>query len=449
MSRTAVILFLVLACALWNQLCKVLFDVAGIPNLVAALKDILIIWLFTLAISYKGFWRSNRLVVVCALFVIFFLYYVAISALEGKSLAGLYYARLYCLPIIFFLGCSYVLSLTSEFGVRRMLTWFLRLNLITVVLSFVVYAAVLLNPSLRALLLGGDVLATAWYLGGAGQSIIRMGLPFASPNGLGSALALSACLLLVLVARNIRQKTPVKGLAALLVVNAIALSLTFSRSAILLFFVAALVLVFTPGVASHRLFGRAILIALLLLLAGIVSLYIVDQITEGMVERYVMLNLDFSDPSLTGHADSITDAIGRFDRYYLYGYERGTVGPKAELFTDVAGNINNVENSLLVMIYDLGLFGFIAFVSCYAVLIYCGYKNRLQWGVLIGFLINMLFLPIIFELEVVMVFMFVYLLLGRVNLSHSSGGAIGGRRQTLPAPRFAGTARLYRKTSGH
>lgn len=416
MSKAALVLFAIIMGTLYNQLLKVLFDIVSLPNIVTVLRDLLVFWLFIIGLGKKEFWNSQPLVLAYGFFLLFFVQYIFISILQGKLIAGLYYARIYFLPIMFFIGCNYVISRASYFRIEAILRWALRLNLLTILVSLSIYALVLTSEHLRTVFLGSDTLAAAWYLGGAGLSIIRMGLPFTSPNSLGTVLALNACLVLLLIVLHTRQKLPIRSLVILLILNIISLTLTFSRSAMLLFVIAALILLFTPGVANRRLFFRAAFLAFLVVAVGITSLYFANVATNGLLENWLLLNLNLSDPSLKGHSSSITNAFDKISEYYLYGYERGTVGPKAELFNK---EFNNVENSFLAIIYDNGIFSSILFIFCYVVLILYGYKNRFQWGILIGFIVNLLILPIIFEPDVMSYFLFIFMLIGRINLKQA------------------------------
>ena len=101
-------------------------------------------------------------------------------------------------------------------------------------------------------------------------------------------------------------------------------------------------------VAVDPSIGGVLVLLGVLMVAGL----IVDQVSDGYVTRWVELNAKGKDPSMIGHARSIEDAINKFDEYALVGYPRGTVGPKAIIFTGV---VNNVENSLLGLLYDMGL----------------------------------------------------------------------------------------------
>src|SRR6185295_9254205 len=84
---------------------------------------------------------------------------------------------------------------------------------------------------------------------------------------------------------------------------------------------------------------------------------------------------------------------------------------KAFQFT---GRVHNAENSLLALVYDFGLIAGGAFIALQLLLLSSVWYTRLQLPALIGFAVNMQFLPIIFEPEAICWFYFVYLLLGHM-----------------------------------
>jgi len=125
-----------------------------------------------------------------------------------------------------------------------------------------------------------------------------------------------------------------------------------------------------PGVITQKRLIRIFVTILLGILVVIVSLMVVDFFSNGAIEKWLFLNTSLRDPSMQGHYSSIINALDNFDQYYLSGYPRGTVGPRAQLFTI---DFYNVENSTLGIIFDMGLSCAVLFFVIYALLLKEGY----------------------------------------------------------------------------
>jgi len=137
----------------------------------------------------------------------------------------------------------------------------------------------------------------------------------------------------------------------------------------------------------------------------------VDETSDGFVTRWIVLNTSFSDPSMLGHFRSIADAMDKLHEYILWGYPKGTVGPKAAIFT---GLTNSVENSFLAVLYDMGLPIGVTYSIAVVTLLATGYHNRYQLVLLASFLPPFFLLPYVFEIDVQIYFAFVFLAVGSI-----------------------------------
>lgn len=423
MKKAAYLIVLTVLFSLFSYLLKKMLENAGLPNFPSYLRDVLIFSLFAWLAYRTPLLFNRRIFLSIGLLAVLFAVYLLSATLASQFMVGLYYVRIYLVPFLFFMLCIGVFSYISSADLQRVIRWVVYLNLFILVTASILYALILQSPVAHGFFLGYGQLATAWHL--AGANTLRMGLPLTSPNNLGVYIALTNCLLLslILLPKNsflfstdtaqplLSKNIPVVFLWLLVALNLIILLLTFSRSALLLFLLTALFFMFIPRVLSWRVLRVAGLALLMGIFVLPLVLWAANILSDYALEKWFYLNTSGTDPSLDGHSDSIAAAIQDFPIYALKGYPHGTVGPKADLFSLIT---HNVENSLLSLWFDLGVFGVLAYVFAYGLLLNVGYKHRFQLPILLGFLLIMQALPYVFEPELMMYFMFIYILIGHV-----------------------------------
>jgi len=413
-------IFVFLLLALTTQFLRQVCQLMGMPDVLSLVREPLLLLLFLWGCLHLEYFQEKR-VAVCSVGIVTVLcIYLLVAAFEGRMLEGAYYVRLYVMPLLFFIGCHVALQRCDEQQLQRVVRGQAWLNLVLVGAAFGLYALVQVEPRWRGILINDGKLATAWFI--AGGMYMRMGLPFISPNNLGTYAALSALLsALILFAARVGSGTRrLQWLSLLFSLAALAASL--SRSAMLLLIFAFLCFLTIPAFYQSRMFGRLIGYAFALAIFVILGLIVVEFISDGYFSHWVELNMAGKDPSLRGHIETFVEAWRDVDRYFLLGYPHGTVGPKAFQFT---GHVHNAENSLLALIYDFGLPAAMTFVLLQLLLLSGVWHSRLQLPALVGFAINMQFLPIIFEPESIAFFLFVFLLLG-----HMARAGLFSHRQT-------------------
>jgi len=414
MNKARLLMISLVLLTLIGSFLKTLFGTVGLPNVMPAVRDPLLIGLAFYGIGKLDFFSSRKWLIFLAATLTFVFPYLLIAMLEDRALIGLYYIRLYVLPFLFFIGALGILGNSEDIDVRRsLLRFFIYWNNLLFIVAASIYALLQSEPSIRATLFGPDLLPTAWYI--SGGTWMRMGLPLSGPNTLGLVFALNAFLFFGLL---ITQKTGLNQLnistksvllAALLAVGGLLLS--FSRSSMLLLFVALPLFMMTPGVMTfNKFFTFAFVGTLMLALLAALALF-VDETSDGFVTRWIVLNTSFSDPSMLGHFRSIADAMDKLHEYILWGYPKGTVGPKAAIFT---GLTNSVENSFLAVLYDMGLPIGVTYSIAVVTLLATGYHNRYQLVLLASFLPPFFLLPYVFEIDVQIYFAFVFLAVGSI-----------------------------------
>lgn len=412
MSRAITWVIALVLFTLFSSFIKTLLGTVGLPNVMPALRDPLLIGLSIYGIGRLDFFASRIWPLLLACIFGFMVPYIFIAMIEDRAFVGLYYMRLYLLPFIFFIGTLGILKCAEPHDLQRgLLRFFIYWNNILFAVAVVIYTLLQSTPSVRATLFGPDLLPSAWYI--SGGTWMRMGLPLSGPNTLGLIFALNSFLFLsvVLTQKELPQRLQISSrtlvLSAFLAISGLLLS--FSRSSMLLLIVATPLIMMTPGVMSFTKMLKVTFIGLVMLCLMLVLALVVDEFSNGYVTRWVVLNTSLSDPSMMGHWRSITDAIDKFHEYMAWGYPKGTVGPKSVIFTGIT---NNVENSFLAVIYDMGLFFAAIYGLAVATLLATGYRNRLQLILLMSFFPPCFLLPYVFEADVLIYFAFVYLVLG-------------------------------------
>lgn len=417
MRTAARLLCLVAFVSLLSQFGKTLLGMAHVPNIIPAIRDGLLLLLALFAIGRtdvfkaRGFYLWALLCIACIAATVF------VAAFDDRHIAGLYFARIYLLPLLFAVALEGIVLRASDDDARALLRMSFWCGLVVVLSAFGIFAAVEVKPVLLRTLMGDDSggngpLATAWYI--AGGTWLRMGLPATGPNSLGLALGLYALLVGGVLFSRSPRPVPRSVVAAGLVLAMLAVALTFSRSSWLAIMLGtvALVLACVPGAVlfSPANLTRMLLAGALSLALMGVALLLLDSYSNGAVSRWALLNASGTDPSMVGHHQSFVLAIDSLHEYAWLGYPKGTVGARAALF---GGTLYNVENSYLALFFDMGLPIGIVFLSSIAGLLSGLWVHRSQWSVLIAFSVCAFFLPYNFEPDIVVFFLFVFTLLGR------------------------------------
>ena len=263
------------------------------------------------------------------------------------------------------------------------------INIISNFISIIAYVIGAMNIDLFAKFLGFKEINSAFLI--AGANILRASLPQIGPNQLGFYLAPNILLLIYFIYINKIYFRNRNILYSLLMLDFGLLCLTFSRSSILTVIVAVIVIAaFRPGKYIKTFFKWGTVSCILF---GI-FLFSADKLSQGNFSVWVKFNTSFKDPSLQGHSNSILESLNKYDEYYLSGFEKGIVGPKAALF---GKTMMNSENSLIVMVFEMGIFQFIFLSLGYLFLFPRIITNIFQMALMIGLLVNIQFLPSIFE----------------------------------------------------
>ena len=370
-------------------------NILHLPNALAVARDAFICILFGLALKFIAKRRSIQLALLFLGIFVFF--EVILIALQGRWEPGFYFLRVYLLPVLYgILLYVYVYS----YPVKTFIHWLYVINVLVIIAAPILYYVTFKDTNFILDITGRDTLANSWRI--ASANLIRMGLPFSSPNTLG--MYLSANIFFFYIVKMKKMYDPGK-INFLFFCNFTMLILSFSRSSFLALLVSFLIL----AIALYKQFlSKVITISLLVGIGGSLLMVYINYLSDGVLMKWVELNITLSDPSIGGHSGTVSDAFLNLDQYIWTGYPRGTVGGKAAVFTD---NIINVENSILILFYSFGAIAlFLIFV--YAFFMGGFLSNKYQLALLCGASVSIIALPNILEVELMMHLLFLYFILG-------------------------------------
>jgi hypothetical protein len=401
---------------IYSQLAANVLSMIGIPNLLPVARDGGLAFLAAAAVRKVSF-HENRLFYASILAVIFILFInVFVSIFDNRHFAGIYYARIYLLPVLFAVACQGWLILASDEIIIRVAKLTHVLLVILMIVAIILYIITQLDEVLLSRLMGGVKLSqfpTAWFIAGGW---LRMGLPTAAPNHLGLIAALSFIFFIGLKLSNFMRFINISylGFSITSLLIGVVLALTFSRSswlAVVFGFIALLIGCRREWKINLSHIMHIALVAFCGLVFLVILIYFVDDYNNGMISKWIALNFFGKDPSMIGHGNSFVDAWESFHKYYLWGYPRGTVGPRAQAF---GGDIYNVENTFLSIVYDMGFQIGILFIIFSGFIILVMYKHASQVALIMVLFVAGMFLPYASAPEIIIFFLFIYSLLGRL-----------------------------------
>lgn len=386
-NRTALIFSLwkyYLFFAVFGAVSNNIINSFGLPNLFTAVRTVLLVSIFFLTPKRL---KGRNLALFTVFFILFVVFYLSVSIFQGKFGMGLYYIRLYVEPIlVLFLARLFINKI--DYSIIR----FIRiLAIASVITSLISLGSYYLNLPVIRYFHGNNEINHNWFL--AGVFIYRTGFPIGGPNQLG--LLFSSFIMINTIHPVKDRKRNIYYTGFLL----IGLLFTFSKSAILALFV-----FFILHSISYNSFHRLIPRLLMSLVLFSIILYLLDQsLFEGYLLKYLTNFSRNEDLSTAGHLDSIVNAVHSFKEYYFYGYEKGTVGPKASQFTT---DYRNVESSIFILLYDMGLVVLVPYLVSIGSLFMGASINKKQLCYLAAVLTPFLFLPLIHSLEITAVLFF-------------------------------------------
>lgn len=395
-NKIFITLFIIAFLGVISSLLKNLSLSFGVPNIIPFLRSLLIYLVFLLCVNKFDFIRNNKFMLVSFLFLTSLTAYFFIGIYNSQILPTLYYLRVYIDPILY--GLALIVFVSNYHYVNIKFNVFFLYCVGFSLFSILIYVLLMVNPEFVKFFIG-DEISTAWYI--SGGTFMRMGSPTSSPNTLGIITAMQITVLYLIYMYRSDYNRLFFVIAVLF--SSICLLLTFSRSS---WFMVILNMFFITIFNIKTNFEKVKFIVFYvcaILVIGFVILAIIDMLNDGFISVWLELSFSGKDPSMIGHADSFVSAFKNIDQYFLVGYPHGTVGAKAMLFSS---EINNVENTFLIIFYDMGLLNGTIFLLSYILLVCFLCIDSRQMFLIPGFIFCLQLLPYIFEYDVVIYFLF-------------------------------------------
>jgi len=373
--------------------------------------------------------HKDPLIILMLVFFLIAVFYLVISDIKS---AALYHVRIYIEPFMAYVIFSKI-SLQKETFVKIMRNVFyiaIGLSIFGIFQALVLKSQFLVDIGYPA---ENGTLGHEFFLSGMGD-FQRATSTFVYPNTF--AFYLSMVLIMVFYNSKMflgsKRKVTYFGVAVIL----LAIILTFSRSnwlglAIILFFGLAfnkdLLKVITSKINKRNLgisFGIGLLVLLVLQFIGALKI----------ITRYVYKTVTLKDTSVVGHLDSFKSSYKIF-KENVFGTGLGMNGPKALMNFDKP---YLTESSFFLMLFEVGIIGFIIYYLIYVTFGFSSLKNYFQIndehlkslyksGVLLTLfvLIIFLFLPYIQDLETMIYY---FALIGFINNQNLKGFMITSKK---------------------
>ncbi|MFZ2857599.1 O-antigen ligase family protein [Acidovorax sp.] len=404
--------------SIFGSFIKTLVEIVGVGNFIPVLRDVLIFGLSIYGLLNLKKSTATRVSSGMLAALVFVILYLAVAVVTNEIIAGIYYLRIYLIPFLFYVGALGIFDSRKNTNKYRVyLKFIINFNFLLFFASLAIYIFLELNPQFRIVFFGTDFLPSAWFI--SGGTWMRMGLPATGPNTLGIIFSFNAFLFITthLTKQKFSKNLSISNKLLLFSIftSLLGLMLTFSRSSMLLLLVSVPILITSRGVMTSKLFKKYSFISFCMAILLLSIIFFVDEWSDGYLSVWFTLNTKFSDPSIVGHFSSIDSAVNNLNEYLLWGYPKGTVGPKAEIFHGV---LHNVENTFLSVLYDMGIFAGLLYFATVILFYASGFKNKFQLFLVVGFLPPLFLLPYVFEIDVLIYFSYIYIYLG----------LIGGRR---------------------
>lgn len=386
-------LFLLIFGVLMNNI----INYIDLPKLFSVFR-LLVLFCIVLLILYKNETKikPSFLMMLC----LFSFTYLLISLAQGKIGMGIYYLRVYLEPIIVLYFVRYHLAGISS---SRFIIFIRKIGMLAFVCAVITVFAYYYDLRLVNYFHNSETISSSHFLYGA--FIYRAWLPIGCSNQLG--LLFSALFMINLVYPM--QNKVCNLLYSLILI--IGVVLTFSKSSAL-----SLVIFYLLFNMQYKSIQKTIITMVCFLLMLFSFLYVINYVyPNNNFNLYLARLIEGADPSTIGHHESIKSAISNYKEYYLFGYERGTVGPRAINFTD---EFENVENSLISIVFDMGIINAMIYFILLGSLLLKSRMTKIQLYYYMSILVPFLFLPHIYNVEITATIFFLSLLFHPASIAH-------------------------------
>lgn len=384
-------------------LTNVIKNLLGLPNVLSVFKDLLLLFLFGYVLILKKKFRMTASVCISlTLLLIFSFYYLGTSLNQARISEGVYYFRTHFFPIIFLITSVWVVQGTENVNWNRLFKHLLIINIISLILTVLIYAVALINIRWFMQYMGLNDMLVSLRISHA--NFLRATAPQAGPNLLGFYYAVN---ILVLSLYYYLNKNKTFWLFMLIIADAIGMFLTFSRSSLLFLMFAFLTILLLRPSRYLKWFARIGLISGLFL---VIIVAVANGITGGKMQAWVEKSVSFRDDSMRSRSSFIGDALKDIDEYIVSGYPKGTVGALSTV-----KNFHHCENSFFILFMDMGLPQFLILFFSFLVVALSEVRNVSQIALLIGVFANFQVLPNVQAYSLMIYILWVFILLKNIK----------------------------------
>lgn len=339
-------------------ICELFIKGTSVDNL---FRDILILSLFVFVVIRKGSIQTNKVGMLIVINSLILIVYASVSYLAWHYHGTFNVLRTYVVPMLIYFICASYKFTGAEFGkLQKMLV--------------IEMAVIGLYGTFQAFILGdrfairlgypsaaGHLSSSSFYIGGFFGYQRNTGT-FVSPNICGAVL-MTAFVIHLLDSK--RYVTRWRSLITL--VLAVSMVATFSRSAM----VGGLAGLLFYGIASGRItkvkkIGRKTFLVIAVAAVGLGVIWIADQkVLGGLFSRMVLsswrTSVTGTDSSLQKHITDLFEPLGKVIEH-PFGMGFGSNGPMSVALNPDA---RNVESSIYLMMYEIGIFPALLFFVPY------------------------------------------------------------------------------------
>jgi hypothetical protein len=395
---------------------KSVLDMVGLPGgALSIVREILLFALTYLALKRIDIFKARAFFIPALLYMLLLVFTIGVAAVNDQHAAGLFYARIYLMPVISAIAIRGLVMQATEqqiVGLVRVVMW---CGVAIFISAFAIYSAVEFNPKLLFSLMGGEegrVLDTAWYI--AGGTWVRMGLPATSPNGLGLIFTFYLLLIIPLLMDGRYLKLGTLAKVFLLCGALLAMLMSFSRSSWIALALGLTVTFFLCrrewGIGTARGIFKIVGLLIGFFITVVITLVAVDEYSGGFIGMWFNLNKQGTDPSMVGHGATFVEALDFIEQYFWWGYPKGTVGSRAVAFGAI---VNNSENSFIAVFYEMGVPLGLLYWTLVGFMSRGLWLHKSQWGMLVACVFLFMLLPHVFAPDIIWLYLALSVLLGR------------------------------------
>jgi hypothetical protein len=314
--------------------------------------------------------------------ILFSAIYLIIGLLQGLLSETLYFLRVYSEPLfVFFFASIYFAKDNTLVFIR----YILKLGIVASIVSFIGWVTFYTNPDINIIFHGGLIPWKFNFI--EKQGIYRASFPVGGPNSQGLLMAI-----LVILTFITPYKRKVYKVVSVIIVLA-GLIITFSKSS----FMVVVIFFFIYSFYSLKVRSGILKFIFYSFLVMVVLFWFNDVSVDEVILKWINSSFTMRDTSNQGHLNSLMRAMDQFDDYMLFGYPKGTVGPKS---LELSQESYSVESSFFIILFDMGVFFSVFYFLPIYVILKAHSQSKLLYIFFFAITFQYLVLPSIQNIEI-------------------------------------------------